>query len=74
MRVPSVRDAAGLHSVMCPVCTPWGAPSPLFFVTAHSKGVMTWLSVSADSKGLICTKIVHNLLVPGTAHSKDLSR
>jgi hypothetical protein len=47
---------------------------PLFFVTAHSKGVMARLSVSADSKGLICTKIVQNLGVLGTAHSKGLSR
>jgi len=35
---------------------------------------MAWLSVSADSKGLICTKIVQNLGVLGTAHSKRLSR
>jgi hypothetical protein len=32
------------------------------------------LSVSAESKGLICTKMVQNLGVLGTAHSKGLSR
>jgi len=32
------------------------------------------VSVSAESKGLICTKIVQNLWVLGTAHSKGLSR
>jgi hypothetical protein len=31
------------------------------------------LSVSAESKGLICTKMVQNLGVLGTAHSKGLS-
>ena len=51
-----------------------GPPSPPFFGTAHSKGVTASLSVSAESKGLICTKIVQNLWVLGTAHSKGLSR
>src|SRR5579859_3651426 len=35
---------------------------------------MAWVSVSAESKGLICTKIVQFSGVPGTAHSKGLSR
>jgi hypothetical protein len=49
-------------------------PSPLFFGTAHSKGLTTGLSVSAESKGLICTKIVQNSGGLGTAHSKRLSQ
>jgi hypothetical protein len=31
------------------------------------------VSVSAESKGVICTKIVQNSRVLGTAHSKGLS-
>jgi hypothetical protein len=31
-------------------------------------------SVNVESKGLICTKIVQNLGLLGTAHSKGLSR
>ena len=50
-----------------------GPPSPPFFGTAHSKGVTASLSVSAESKGLICTKMVQNLGVLGTAHSKGLT-
>src|SRR5579859_2637888 len=49
-------------------------PPPPFFGTVHSKGVAAALSVSAESKGLICTKMVQNLGVLGTAHSKGLSR
>ena len=60
-----VRDVPGLY--------PGGTPSPLFFVTAHSKGVTGTVSVSAHSKGLICTKMVQFLGVLGTAHSKGLS-
>src|SRR5690349_5118588 len=37
---------------------PWG-PSP-FFVSAESKGVRDWVSVSADSKGVICTILVQS--------------
>jgi hypothetical protein len=33
-------------------------PSPLFFATAHSAGLTGSVSVSADSKGVICTKMV----------------
>ena len=35
---------------------------------------MATVSVSAESKGLICTKTVQNLGVLGTVHSKGLSR
>src|SRR5579859_3106622 len=35
-------------------------PPPPFFGTVHSKGVAAALSVSAESKGLICTKMVQN--------------
>src|SRR5467141_4999950 len=48
-------------------------PSP-FFVSAYSKGLTRVQSVSADSKGLICTKIVQNPILLGSAHSKGLSR
>ena len=47
-------------------------PSPPFFGTADSKGVTGTVSVSAESKGLICSKIVQNSMVLGTAHSKGL--
>jgi len=56
------------------VCTQAVPPPPPFFGTVHCKGVMAIVSVSAESKGLICTKIVQNLGVLGTAHSKGLSR
>ena len=49
-----------------------GPPSPLFSVTAYSKGLTGVRSVSADSEGLICTKIVHNSRPFGTAHSKGV--
>src|SRR5216684_3170522 len=49
-------------------------PLPPFFVTAHSKRLTPRLSASAESKGLICTKIVQNSEYLGTAHSKRLSR
>src|SRR5579859_1298413 len=61
-----VRDVPGPY----PVCTP---PPPPFFGTAHSKGVTGGVSVSAESKGVICTKIVQNLGCLGTAHSKGLA-
>ncbi len=47
-------------------------PSP-FFVSAYSKGLTRVQSVSADSKGLICTKIVQNPTLLGSAHSKGFS-
>ncbi len=48
-------------------------PPPPVFVTAHSKEVMGMVSVSADSKELICTKIVQDSMLLGSAHSKGLS-
>src|SRR5260370_14321718 len=50
-----------------------GHPSPPVSVTAHSKGLTRGLSVSADPKGLICTKIVQNPRLLVSAHSKGLS-
>jgi len=48
-------------------------PSPSVFVSAHSKGLTRGPSVSAESKGPICTKIVQNRPCLGTAYSKGLS-
>ena len=48
-------------------------PPPWFFGTAHSKGVSYQPFVSAESKGLICTKIVQNRKSLGSAESKGLS-
>jgi hypothetical protein len=47
-------------------------PSPGVFVSAHSKGVTGGVSVSADSKGLICTKMGQNASVRGSAESKGV--
>ena len=58
---------------MRPVRTPSGPPPPLFFGTVHSKGVTGSVSVSAESKGFICTKIVQFSRYLGTADSKGLS-
>ena len=38
-------------------------PSPLFFVSAHSAGLAGSVSVSADSTGVICTKMVQDFSV-----------
>src|ERR1700682_1285092 len=50
-----------------------GYPPPGVFVSAESKGVTRGVSVSADSKGLICTKIVQNARFHGSAESKGVS-
>src|ERR1700676_1029011 len=50
-----------------------GDVTPVFFGTAHSKGVTGAVSGCAESKGLICTKIVQNREVLGSAESKGLS-
>ena len=47
-------------------------PTPGVFVSAYSKGVAGGVSVSADSKGLICTKIVQNARLHGSAESKGV--
>src|SRR5229473_5263804 len=47
-------------------------PSPSVFVSAYSKGVTGEGSVSADCKGLICTKIVQNARCHGSAESKGV--
>ncbi len=47
-------------------------PSPGVFVSVHSKGVTREVSVSADSKRLICTKIVQNARFRGSAESKGV--
>jgi hypothetical protein len=49
-----------------------GTPSPLFFVSAESKGLTETRFVSADSEGVICTKMVHDSAWFGTAHNKGL--
>ena len=49
------------------------APPPPFFVGAHSKGLAETRSVSADSKEVICTKIVQYFRGLGTADSKELA-
>src|SRR5260370_6114461 len=67
----SVRDAPGLICQGCARSVPqlYPTPSP-FFVSADSKAVTGRASVSAESKELICTKIVQNLSGLGTAYSK----
>src|SRR5579859_3540067 len=62
--VLSPRDAPFLYR---------GYPPPPFSVSAYFKGVTRRASVSAESKGVICTKIVQESGVLGTAHSKGLS-
>jgi len=55
--------------------TQWGtelAEPPCVFVSAYSKGVTGGVSVSADSKGLICTKMVQNARGHGSAESKGV--
>ncbi len=47
-------------------------PSPGVFVSVHSKGVTSEVSVSADSKRLTCTKIVQNARFRGSAESKGV--
>ena len=47
-------------------------PSPGVFVSAYSKGVTGEASVSADCKGLICTKMVQNARCHGSAESKGV--
>ncbi len=47
-------------------------PSPGIFVSADSKGVAGGVSVSADCKGLICTKMVQNARLHGSAESKGV--
>ncbi len=50
-----------------------GYPDPPgVFVSADPKGVAGGVSVSADSKGLICTKIVQNARFRGSAESKGV--
>jgi len=51
----------------------WGTPR-VFFVSADSKGVTRRVSVSAYSKGLICTKIVQNARFHGSAESKGVTQ
>jgi len=48
-------------------------PPPVFFVSAYSKGVTREVSVSAESKGLICPKIVQNARFHGSAESKGVT-
>src|SRR6266481_992187 len=50
----------------------WRTPSPGVFASADSKGVTRGVSVSADYKGLICTKIVQNTRFYGSAESKGV--
>ena len=47
-------------------------PSPGVFVSVDSKGVTGGVSVSAYSKGLICTKMVQNARFHGSAESKGV--
>ena len=47
-------------------------PFPLFFVSAHSAGLIGLLSLSADSKGVICTKMVQLSRVLQLRILKDL--
>ena len=51
-----------------------GPPSPLFFGSAHYKGVKGEASVSADSKGIISTKTGQEHDVYATADSAGLSK
>src|SRR5258707_7488728 len=48
-------------------------PSPGVFVSAYSKGVTGEASVSAECKGLICTKIVQNATCHGSVESKGVT-
>jgi hypothetical protein len=48
-------------------------PSPLFFLSAESKGLRKMRFVSADSEGVICTKMVQDPARFGTAHSKGVA-
>jgi hypothetical protein len=48
-------------------------PPPGISVRADYKGVTDRVSVRADSKGLICTKIVQNRAVRVRAESKGVS-
>ena len=70
----SVRNAPDpFCKGLCPGLYSGGGPPPPVFVSAHSKGLTRGPSVSAESKGLICTKIVQNRPCLGTAHSKGFS-
>ena len=51
-----------------------GVPPPGVFVRADYKGVTGGVSVRAESKGLICTKIVQNRAVRVRAESKGVSK
>ena len=50
-----------------------GVPPPGVFVRADFKGVTDGVSVRAESKGLICTKVVQNRAARVRADSKGLS-
>ena len=70
----SVRKALDPFCQGCARSVPGGgSPLPPVSVSAHSKGLTRGPSVSAESKGLICPKMVQNPRRLGSAHSKGFS-